>query len=220
MTDREPQSTRTCVGTRTQHAREELLGWFRGEDGTPWPDWTGRMGRHVGRGAWVLPNAEAIRAAVRRNGFASGFREPLSTFDADLLLTRAIAAGERAWLDRLGLANRAGALAVGQAAAQERLGTGGVSILLLAQDAGASRSKFGYTGRVRGILTLMLESGTTLGAALGREFVSVVAVERGVFADDLGRWARWLAGLGSTLVLAMPETEPATGPEQPGTRNG
>lgn len=202
MATPQTHSTRTCVGTRSENPREALLGWFVGPDGTPWPDWTGRGGRHVGRGAWTLPSEAAIRQAAKRNGFAGAFRAELAPYSADILLDRVRASGRKVFLERIGLANRAGALAVGQASALERMASGKVVLLLLAQDGGASgQNKFEYTARVRGIETLVVESGATLGAALGREFVSVVAVERSAFSRDLVRWAGWLLGVGSELLV-------------------
>jgi predicted RNA-binding protein YlxR (DUF448 family)/ribosomal protein L7Ae-like RNA K-turn-binding protein len=195
-------SHRTSVATRVRAERETLLAWFPGEDGSPWPDWTGRAGRHLGRGAWTEPTAAAIRAAVKRNAFAAAFRADAPRVGADELLRRALEAGRKVFLERIGLANRAGALAAGQAASLERLGSGRVALLLLAADAGdACRRKFTHTARARGIVTVVVREGAVLGRSLGREFVSVAALDESPFSRDLARWARWLMDLGDTTLV-------------------
>lgn len=214
------QSVRTCVGTRQEHPANELVHWFMGPDGTPWPDWSGRASRHMGRGAWTLPTAEAVGAAARRGGFASAFRVPLSGLDGAVLVRRLVDAGTRGFLERLGLANRAGVLAVGQAAVSERLGTRRVGLLLIAADAGpAGRRKFLHTAEVRGIAAVTVESGAWLGQPLGREFVSVVAVEESRFAVELRVWSSWLIGLEAAAfsVSDVPHTTGESDEVAPGS---
>jgi len=191
---------RTDAGAREVRDRDELVRWFVGPDGTPWPDWTGRSKRLGGRSAWTRPTVAAVRAAVRQGGFQRAFRGQVGRMDVDTLVARMVEQGRRAFFDRLGLACRAGELGIGQAAATEALAKR-PGLVILAADAGPSGSrKFTQQARRKGVPMLTAAQGEDLGAALGREFVSVVVVARSVFSDDLGRWGKWLSGLDETGI--------------------
>ena len=65
---------RTCVGCRQRDERDALLRFVLGPDGQLVPD----VGRKLpGRGVSVHPRGACLVAAVRRGGFARGFRRPV-----------------------------------------------------------------------------------------------------------------------------------------------
>lgn len=209
MARREPTSMRTCAGTRRREARDGLVRWMLGPDGTPWPDWTGRSARLNGRGAWTLADAKAVSRAMERGGFARAFRGRVGRVDSVQLVERLAVAGRKAFFERLALGNRAGAVAIGQNAVRERFAMSDGGVLLVADDAGSSaRSRYVTNARRKSVPTIRVSSGAVLGAPLGREFVSVALVDDGPFAEDLRRWARSLVSLPNTCIVEY-DTAPA-----------
>lgn len=201
MPRRRDDSVRTCVGTRTTGTDATLLRWFLGPDETPWPDVSGRAG---GRGAWTQPSVAAIEAALKRGGFARAFQTRVRGVGVEDLVSRVVSLGGKGWHNRLGLANRAGALAIGQASAREALREGRAALVVLADDAGeAGKQKFSRDAERKALPSVWVRHGAWPGAALGREFVSVVTVARSPFADDLLRWATWLSSLGAEPIVKV-----------------
>lgn len=201
---------RTCVGCRGTAERAVLLRWFAGLDGVPVPDWSGRGARLSGRAAWTHCSASCIRLAVERGGFRRAFGKVPRLVSADLIGS-ARELGEQVWFRRLGLANRARALGVGQEAARDGMSrvSSGEGLLVLAADAGGSGlSRFRVNAQRKGVAVVSVPTGARLGAGLGRDFVSAVYVEPGAFASTLGPWALGLTGLGSEVVVR----EDASGP--------
>ncbi len=66
---------RMCVGCREMKPKKTLLRVVHGPDGTVSPDPTGRK---PGRGAYVCPNAECIRTALKHKQFERAFECALS----------------------------------------------------------------------------------------------------------------------------------------------
>lgn len=152
-----------------------------------------------GRSAHTRRDAEGVRDAASRNGFARAFKRGVKSPGADALVARALEAGQRAWSERLGLARRAGSVAVGQAAASEAM-RGDGWVLLLAEDAGdAAVRKFSENAR-RKQCRVVRAPGAFLGEALGREFVSVAVVARSPFSDALVDWADALDTYSTSVV--------------------
>jgi predicted RNA-binding protein YlxR (DUF448 family) len=178
--------TRTDVSKRTKDQQSELLRWFLGPDGTPWPDWNGRA-RVPGRSVYTGRTMSSVREAVEQRTFGRGFKTNVAA-DADLLVERVCAAGTRIWFDRLGLANRAGVLSVGEAASREGTKMSGW-FLILADDASQSTVKKFRTQALRKDAKVVCTSGYALGRALGREYVSVITVAGSRFRRDLQGWA-------------------------------
>ncbi len=197
-------SERTCVASRETQPREGLLRWFVGADGTPWPDWTGRAARDTGRGAWTAPTPAAIEEAVRAGAFARAFRTKLAPHTAEELVSRAVSLGTKGWYNRLGLANRARALAIGQVAAKEAFREGRNGLLIMADDAGdATQAKFRANASRKRLPVVVVRSGSRVGESLGKSFVSIVVVQSSVFAEDLKRWASQLVEFPSSDIAAF-----------------
>lgn len=202
MSNSAPQ-TRTDISTRTKEQQSDLLRWFLGPDGTPWPDWTGRA-RVPGRSVYTGRAMSSVREAAEERTFGRGFKQNVSA-DAEVLIERACAAGTRSWFDRLGLANRAGVLSVGEAASREGTKTSGW-FLILADDAGQSTAKKFRTQALRKDAKVVCTSGYALGKALGREYVSVITVAGSRFRRDLQEWASALESYPeSGFVIPSPE---------------
>ena len=97
---------------------------------------------------------------------------------------------DRALLDLVGLAARAGALVRGTDATRQAVREGGVLFVLVAADAAAGQtSKLIPLLEARGVPYAQTLSRAALGAAMGRDFVSAI----GIIQNGFARRARELA---------------------------
>ena len=164
---------------------------------------------------------DALGAALRRGGFSRAFSTQVRGVNVEELSARVRALGEKGWHNRMGLANRSGALAIGQASAREALRDGRVALVVLAEDAGeAAKQKFSRDAERKQLPTVWVREGAALGAALGREFVSVVTVASSPFADDLLRWATWLSSFGAESIVNVWTGASDAAPDSPASPCG
>jgi predicted RNA-binding protein YlxR (DUF448 family) len=120
---------RFCVVEREVRPVEQLIRFVVGPDGAVVPD----IKRNLpGRGLWVTATHQAVDQAVRRKLFAKGFKRDVRT-DAGLAQTveRLL---ERAALDALSIAGKAGEVVTGFAKVEAAIGRGGLLGLLHASD--------------------------------------------------------------------------------------
>ena len=193
---------RTCVGTRTIAPQSDLIRWFVGPDGTHWPDWTGSTRGRFGRGVYTLRSVRAVELAATRRQLVGGFAT---------LMPRVVQAAEKALWERVGLACRAGELSIGQIAVRERLAQSPPpALLIFADDAGkAGVDRVHDHALHRGASVIRVRDGFTLGAALGREYVSSVLCNPSPFARDLCSWAPFMAHYeGSVVEFRASQPEP------------
>lgn len=122
----------------------------------------------------------------------------------DTLIERVTNVAEQAFLDRLGLACRANALAIGQTAIRDSLKKGWTEgVLIVAQDAGrAGIDRVHDRALKRGTLVVEVDQGERLGQALGRQYVSAVWCQENAFSHTLWRWAPAMATY-STIVNSV-----------------
>ena len=121
---------RTCALTREVRPISELLRFVVGPAGEAVPDVKRKL---PGRGIWVTATRAAIADATERNVFARGFRK-------EVHVPRDLAAQterllERAALDALAIAGKAGAIVGGFAKVEVALGRDDVLALIHAADA-------------------------------------------------------------------------------------
>jgi uncharacterized protein len=132
--DRGPRTaerTRMCVATRTVQPVSDLLRFVVGPDGEAVADIKSKL---PGRGLWVTATRDALVEAIKRKAFARGFkRDVRGTSD---LVDRTERLLERAALDALAMAGKAGLVATGFGKTESALDHGDVIALLHA--AGAS----------------------------------------------------------------------------------
>lgn len=105
-----PGPERTCVATRTRHARDGLIRFVVAPDGSLVPDLKGRL---PGRGVYVGASAAAVAEAVRRKAFQRSLKTEVRVAPdlpdlCDTLLARDA-------LQALALANKAGGVVTGSA---------------------------------------------------------------------------------------------------------
>lgn len=196
---------RTCILTRATGGRDELIRLAIGPEGEVLPDVRAKA---PGRGAWIgvdRATLEQAQAKGRLKGaLARAFKgKPLVVPDD---LGQRIADGlRRAFLDRLGLEARAGALVTGADRIEEAARRGRVHALYHAADAGGDGArKLAQAWRVgrdeegSGVRGLVLPADRTiLAMALGREnVVHIAVVDRAAALRIQHALSRWLGFVG------------------------
>ena len=121
---------RTCIVSRQRREPDELVRFVVGPDGAVVPD----LKRNLpGRGCWVTADRLHVEKAVAKNLFARAFKRqvdvPVDLADAiDRLLVRSA-------LGAVGLARKAGAVALGAAKVDNAVRSGEALLVLHATDA-------------------------------------------------------------------------------------
>lgn len=75
---------RTCIGTRTQHPKRDMVRLVKTEDGHIVVDPTGK--RAGSRGAYLSKSLVAAQAAIKHKRLQEEFEQPLSKDDEEALL--------------------------------------------------------------------------------------------------------------------------------------
>jgi uncharacterized protein len=126
------EGERLCVATRAVRPVSDLIRFVVGPDGDAVPD----LKRNLpGRGIWVTATQDALSKAIRRKAFARGFKREVR-LPADLV-ARTERQLERAALDALAVAGKAGLVTVGFVRAEMALERGEAIALLHAAEASA-----------------------------------------------------------------------------------
>jgi predicted RNA-binding protein YlxR (DUF448 family) len=125
-----PGTERFCVATGEVKPVDEMIRFVLGPDGGPVPDLKHRL---PGRGIWITATREALEAAIARKAFARGFKRDIRP-GRDLVETTERLL-ERAALDALAIAHKAGKVAIGFAKADVALARDRLAGLLNAAEA-------------------------------------------------------------------------------------
>jgi len=121
---------RLCVATREVRPIGDLIRFVVGPDGEAVPDLKSKL---PGRGVWVTATQEALGEAIKRKAFARGFKRDVR-LPPDLV-GRTEQMLERAVVDALAVAAKAGLVATGFAKTEAALAHDNVVALLHAADA-------------------------------------------------------------------------------------
>jgi uncharacterized protein len=168
---------RRCILTGDVAPASQQLRLALGPDGQIVPD---VLAKAPGRGAWIAVDRPTLETAIAKGklkaALARAFKTGAISIPADLA-DRIAAAFERFTLDRLGLEARGGFLLTGTDRIETAARSGGVALLLHAQDAAADgRRKLAQAWRVGSDREGSGEEGlilpvdrTALSVALGRE---------------------------------------------------
>jgi predicted RNA-binding protein YlxR (DUF448 family) len=183
-----PGSERTCALTREVKPVSALIRFVVGPDGAVVPDVKRKL---PGRGLWVSGTRQSVEQAVKRNVFARGFKRDVRVASdladtVDRLL-------ERAALDALAIAGKAGLVVAGFAKVEAALSRGEALALIHAAEAAAEgRRKLGKTDADGRNLTIIDEfPGAQLDLALSRPNVVHAALLAGPGSETfLARAAR------------------------------
>lgn len=123
---------RTCIVTRKSGDARDLIRFVAAPDGTVVPDLKRRL---PGRGCWVSASRELVDKAAAKNLFARALKAPVTVSPdlgqmVDTLL-------EKALLGALGLARKAGHLALGATKVEAAVRSGRALAVLHAREASA-----------------------------------------------------------------------------------
>ena len=182
-----PGTERTCALTRQQMPVEEMIRFVVGPTGEVVADVKRKL---PGRGIWITGTRAAIEEAAKRNVFARGFkREVKALRDLAADVERML---ERAALDALAVAGKAGQVVAGAAKVEAALGRKDLRALIHAADASAEgkrkltaalhRNREEKPGEIAIIETF---SGGQLDLALNRPNVVHAALLAGPGAETL-----------------------------------
>ena len=127
-----PGTERSCALTRKAMPVDDLIRFVVGPDGAVVPDVKRKL---PGRGLWITATGAAVSEAVRRNVFARGFKRQVRA--APELAAETERLLERAALDALAIAGKAGGVVAGAAKTADALAGGHVLGLIHAADAAA-----------------------------------------------------------------------------------
>jgi uncharacterized protein len=180
-----PDTERLCIATRAVKPVGEMIRFVVGPDGSVVPDVKRKL---PGRGLWVTATKEAVKLAVERKAFGRAFKRDVRVpSDLDGLVERLL---ERAALDALAIAHKAGGVASGFSKVEAALAKEPVVALLHAADASADgvRKLAAATMRRFGDaegspVEIKLFASAQLDLALGRANVVHAAVLAGPASD-------------------------------------
>jgi predicted RNA-binding protein YlxR (DUF448 family) len=209
-----PGSERTCALSREVMPVDALLRFVLGPGGEVVADVKRKL---PGRGLWITATRAAIEEAVKRNVFARGFKRDVRV-PADLA-GQAETMLERAALDALAIAGKAGLVATGFAKVEAALGKREVTALIHASDAApAGKRKLSAAAapadgdETRKISVIEVFSGAQLDLALNRPNVVHAALLAGPGSETfLARVARYVRFRTNNSTAAVHENAPTTG---------
>lgn len=200
MQGKKHESERQCAVTRLRLASEELLRFALDPDGYAVPDLKAKL---PGRGVWITCSREIVEKAIATHAFDRGFRQPVQT--ADGLADQVESLLERACLQRIALANKAGLVVCGFDKVSKALRSSHSAYIVHASDASPDgcrkldrllRAKEN-TPESTGLIVRGLNA-EQLSLALGRPNVIHAALKQGVpsrkFLSAMARLENFRAG--------------------------
>ena len=211
-TDVAPGTERTCALSRELKPASEMIRFVLGPAGEVVPDVKRKL---PGRGIWITASRAAIEDAARRNVFARGFKRDVRV--AGDLATRTDQLIERAAIDALAIAGKAGAVISGFTRIEAAVGRDDIRALLHAADAGdEGKRKLDAalrretTGKSSEIVVIDAFTGAQLDLALNRPNVVHAALLAGpgseTFLTRAARLRYFRAGISPEAVSAHAPT--------------
>jgi uncharacterized protein len=208
---------RTCVLTRSLLPVSEMIRFVVGPAGDAVADVKRKL---PGRGIWITATRAAIEEAIKRNAFARGFKREVRVVPDLAAETERLL--ERAALDALAIAGKAGGVVGGFAKVEAAIGRDDVLALIHAADAAADgkRKLDGALRREtnekpREIAVIETFTGSQLDLALNRPNVVHAALLAGpgseTFLARVMRLARFRTGHSPDAVSAHAPTDGARG---------
>jgi predicted RNA-binding protein YlxR (DUF448 family) len=186
-----PGAERFCAATGAVKPVAEMIRFVVSPDGAPVADLKRRL---PGRGLWITGTRAALRTAVARKVFARGFKRDLRVAPDFVEATERLI--ERAALDALAIARKAGRVAIGFAKTEAAVANEAVAGVLHAAEAASDgvrklTSAQRRRGDARDIAVIGIFSSAQLDLALGRSNVIHAALLAGPESETfLARAAR------------------------------
>ena len=188
-----PGTERTCALTRELKPAAEMVRFVVGPGGEAVPDVKRKL---PGRGIWVTATRAAIEDAIKRNVFVRGFKQDVRV--AHDLAEQTERLLERAVLDALAIAGKAGTVVSGFSKVETAVGRDEIVALIHAADARddgkrklAAALHRNTSGKSREIVVIDAFTGAQLDLALNRPNVVHAALLAGPGGETfLARAAR------------------------------
>jgi predicted RNA-binding protein YlxR (DUF448 family) len=210
-----PWTERTCALTRELKPAAEMVRFVVGPGGEAVPDVKRKL---PGRGIWVTATRAAIEDAIKRNVFVRGFKRDVRV--AHDLAEQTERLLERAVLDALAIAGKAGMVVSGFSKVETAVGRDDILALIHAADAGddgkrklAAALHRNTSGKSREIVVIDAFTGAQLDLALNRPNVVHAALLAGPGSETfLARAARltcFRTGFSPNAVSAHAPTDGA-----------
>jgi hypothetical protein len=182
---------RLCVVTRDVKPTAEMIRFVVGPDRAVVPDLKRKL---PGRGVWVTASRECLTAAAKRGVFARAFRTDVTVAPELPALIEGLL--ERALIDALGVARKAGEVVTGFAKVESAAEEAAAVAFLQARDASpegarqmAAAIRRGYAEEAEKIPVIRAFTTAQLDLALARPNVVHAALLAGRAADTV--MARW-----------------------------
>jgi uncharacterized protein len=207
-----PGTERTCALTRELKPVAEMIRFVVGPAGDAIPDVKRKL---PGRGIWLTATRAAVEDAIKHNVFARGFKQDVRVANDLAVQTERLI--ERAALDALAIAGKAGTVVSGFTRVEAVISRDKVLALIHAAEAGDDgRRKLdatfrrNTTGEMHEIMVINAFTGAQLDLALGRPNVVHAAVLAGpgseTFLTRVARLTRFRTGHSPETVSAHAPT--------------
>ena len=211
MIEQDRPGRRRCLVTRTVTDRDNLIRFVLDPAGKVMPDIDERL---PGRGMWLSAGRDVVDKAVEKRLFGKVAGRPAVALDdladqVERLLTRR-------FYDGLGLARRAGQIAMGFDQVQAWLRSDMAALLIAAAD-GAADGRRKLRRLAPGLALIVAGSSVEIGAVVGRERLVHAALPPGRLAGRLRRDAERLTGFRSDIVVEKEAVSPLHRTEPKGT---
>ncbi len=203
------ETARTCVGCREKRHPDALVR-LAAVDFPPFvvPDLRGKLG---GRGIWVTPSPECLRAAVK-SGFSRALKKSVSV-NYDTLLEQILGQLQRR-LQGLVLGGlRSGHLIAGQDAVEQKVRERAVATLWIAEDAGRREHLEGRRDKL-GARLMVFGTKAELGALVGRERCATIGILDEGLASATHAVSVQIAGLRETPRPSYEDRASSTAKDQ------
>ncbi|MEQ1618343.1 MAG: RNA-binding protein [Terricaulis sp.] len=196
---------RRCIVSHETLPEALLVRFALAPDGAVTPDVAAKL---PGRGVWVRADRASVETASKKGAFARAFKQPARAAPALADCVEALLA--RRCLDGLGLARRAGAVAMGATQVEDAIRSGSAKVLIEAADgAQEGREKLmglhiGLRGRPPAAVACFLAA--ELGVALGRERVIHACLLQERLASSWVAEIARLAGFRAIVPSSWPDS--------------
>jgi len=180
--------TRRCVLTGARLAKEAMIRFVVGPDGTAVPDLAARL---PGRGMWLSAQGSVLEDRRLGQAFARAAKARVTV--PDDLRPRVVAGLERRVAELLGLARRAGQAVAGFVAARDWVASGRAGLVVEARDGAPDGRRKLLSGTSVPVVAPL--TAAELGAVFARDHVVHVAVAPGRLARAIMTEAARLTGV-------------------------
>jgi len=165
--------------------KDDLLRFVLDPERVVFPDISRKL---PGRGAYTCYSRSCLTTAISKRQFFRSFKGEVTLLPADELISMITRLQEERITSFISMANKAGKAVSGSDKVMDALRKGTVALLVLAGDISQdSRSRFTAIAEKTGVKVIDFSLKERLGATLGKEIRTAVAVISLPFADALDR---------------------------------